>query len=506
MVKVSVVMPVYNASDFLEKSFSSFFNQTLKDIELICVDDGSTDDSLKILKNYESKYDSIHVFTQENKGSGKARNYGMDKANGEYIAFLDADDIFVDETALEKMYNFAIEKNADMVGANLKRVSENWELEDNFNYAENNYAYFSDYDVIKPIEYGIPWAFYKNIFKRSFLNEHNIRFPDLKRGQDPVLLAEVLTQIKELPVVPVDLYGYNYGAGGGANFKVNDYEKKYDYIMHFKETFFMLEKGGFNDISDKYKEKLVIFLNLESNKDDIELHEIIQELFKDEVNFDYRFNEDVFLNNFNHNISNIDFSNFNKYFKNMKIDFFNASFTADYFIPTDLLRPYLDVSSTESCAKISLYALRNESYNLALKNEYLYKENLELEKKIEDLNKFNEELLLPLPPRFLDYLILDNLNDSYKSIKREFLDKTLSSDYLIPYNLLKKFVLTSESFNEYNKINSLDMIQHIFDDLDNQNKLLSIKNEDLRSNLNDSIRLKSKDGSKNKSFKNIFKI
>ena len=149
------------------------------------------------------------------------------------------------------MYEYGSKHDADMVGANQKRVSIDGNLEDNFNYKQKNYTYFSDYGVISPQEYGIPWAFYKNIFKRSFLNKHNITFPNLKRGQDPVFLAEVLTKVNQIYVVCTDLYGYNYALGGGANSKVNDYNKKLDYMNHYKMTFKILDDAHFTEISIK---------------------------------------------------------------------------------------------------------------------------------------------------------------------------------------------------------------------------------------------------------------
>ena len=120
-VKISIIMPVYNDGYVIEESLNSVMNQTLEDIEIICVNDGSTDNSLEILKNYQSKYgDMIKIFNQENMGSGIARNNAMKYAIGEYIAFLDSDDIFIDKNALKKMYDVAIKNKADMVSANLK--------------------------------------------------------------------------------------------------------------------------------------------------------------------------------------------------------------------------------------------------------------------------------------------------------------------------------------------------------------------------------------------------
>ena len=89
---------------YLEKSIDSLINQTLDEIEIIAVNDGSTDSSLTILKDYEEKYNNIKVYTKENGGLSDARNYGLKYANGDYIAFLDSDD-YVDATLYEKMYN-----------------------------------------------------------------------------------------------------------------------------------------------------------------------------------------------------------------------------------------------------------------------------------------------------------------------------------------------------------------------------------------------------------------
>ena len=92
--KVSVILPVYNVSDYLRQCMDSIVGQTLKDIEIICVDDGSTDDSLAILKEYEAKDQRVKVIQQANAGAGAARNKGLEIATGEYLSFLDSDDFF----------------------------------------------------------------------------------------------------------------------------------------------------------------------------------------------------------------------------------------------------------------------------------------------------------------------------------------------------------------------------------------------------------------------------
>ncbi len=112
-LSVSVVMPIYNASDYLRPALDSVIAQTLRDIEIICIDDGSTDRSLAILKEYQKKDPRIRIVTETNAGPAKARNNGMRRARGEYLSFLDADDFF-EPTMLETLYRTAKEKSLDI--------------------------------------------------------------------------------------------------------------------------------------------------------------------------------------------------------------------------------------------------------------------------------------------------------------------------------------------------------------------------------------------------------
>ena len=108
MTKVSVIVPVYNAQQYLETCMDSICGQTLKELEILCVDDGSTDASYEILQNYAKKDSRIKLLSQKNQYAGVARNHGMKYARGKYMAFLDADDYFECDM-LEKMYERAEE-------------------------------------------------------------------------------------------------------------------------------------------------------------------------------------------------------------------------------------------------------------------------------------------------------------------------------------------------------------------------------------------------------------
>jgi len=113
MTKVSVIIPVYNAASFLRQCINSIIHQTLSDIEIIMVNDGSTDGSNTILKEYALQDNRITILNQENKGAGAARNAGLRAATGKYLSFLDADDFFEPEM-LEKLYNRCEETDADI--------------------------------------------------------------------------------------------------------------------------------------------------------------------------------------------------------------------------------------------------------------------------------------------------------------------------------------------------------------------------------------------------------
>ena len=117
-IKVSVVMPIYNADDYLKPAIDGVLGQTLTDIELICVDDGSTDKSLSIIKEYQQTDERVRILTENNAGPSTARNKGLVRARGKYVIFLDADD-FYDYTLLEKMYNQAEEQKLDFLRAGL---------------------------------------------------------------------------------------------------------------------------------------------------------------------------------------------------------------------------------------------------------------------------------------------------------------------------------------------------------------------------------------------------
>jgi len=126
MIKVSVIVPVYNTEEYLSKCLDSLVNQTLNEIEIIVVNDGSPDDSQKIIDEYSSKFTQIKSFQKPNGGLSDARNFGIEKAKGEFIGFVDSDD-YVDFEMFESMYRKATEHQAEIVLCDLEKVNEKGE-------------------------------------------------------------------------------------------------------------------------------------------------------------------------------------------------------------------------------------------------------------------------------------------------------------------------------------------------------------------------------------------
>ena len=153
--KISVIVPVYNVEKYLNRCLDSIVNQTLKDIEIICVNDGSKDNSLSILKEYALRDDRIKIIDKENEGLGYTRKVGLDNSTGKYILFCDSDDYYAELTAFEKLYNFALNKCVDVIAFDFYHFS----LNSNF----KNRCYF------------IPNCSNKEIFTyKDLLNIHNI--------------------------------------------------------------------------------------------------------------------------------------------------------------------------------------------------------------------------------------------------------------------------------------------------------------------------------------------
>lgn len=211
MVKVSVVIPVYNVEDFLEECLESITNQTLTDIEIICVNDGSKDRSLDILNEYAQKDSRITVIDQENGGHAVATNRGMDLACGDYLFLMDSDDI-LDLKALELTYNLAEEKSVDFVifqAINYYMDKDEYLEEENYSMnaladyvGESVFSYRDIRDYVFDITV-TPWS---KLYKREFIEENKIRFPEGLVFDDNVFFYDVLFAAEKITFLKKHLF------------------------------------------------------------------------------------------------------------------------------------------------------------------------------------------------------------------------------------------------------------------------------------------------------------
>ncbi len=188
-IKVSVIMPIYNAYSYLRPAMDSVLGQTLKELEIICIDDGSTDKSLEIIKEYQKRDDRVRIVTETNAGPALARNKGISRARGEYLAFLDADDFF-EPTMLETMYNAAKQDSLDIVINEYDIYNDHTAKFEDAPSNEHDEIYRAgsvtskseNPDEIFLSTTGSAW---NKLFKRSFVIEKELGFlPDVKMYED----------------------------------------------------------------------------------------------------------------------------------------------------------------------------------------------------------------------------------------------------------------------------------------------------------------------------------
>lgn len=198
MIKVSVIIPVYNTEKYLGKCLDSVCAQTLKEIETICVNDASTDNSLSILKEYASQDERIKLIDlEENKGVAAARNAGMNVTKGEYIGFVDSDD-WIDSTFFEKLYLQSDNGNVDIVkGADL-HVLKN-----------GNQEIWQQNDLIKQNKMNFWAQFTTAIYKNSLVKNQDIKFDEsLLVCEDINFLMEIVYQAKNIAFADDAIYFY----------------------------------------------------------------------------------------------------------------------------------------------------------------------------------------------------------------------------------------------------------------------------------------------------------
>lgn len=243
MPKVSIIMPVYNTEKYLRRSLEALVNQTLKDIEIIAVNDGSTDQSLDILNEYAERYSCIRVLSKENGGQATARNLGIRECRGEYVGFADSDD-YVDTTMFEKMYRLAKEKDCDMVECYFHFVEEAENRTRELPPRGRVREYTSQKDMLLDPQVS-PW---NKMYRREILLEPDVVFPEGLIYEDTAFYIKTIPYVKKSAYLDEQLVYYflrgNSTINANKSLKVGNifpvlenilqFYKKYDFYEEYK--------------------------------------------------------------------------------------------------------------------------------------------------------------------------------------------------------------------------------------------------------------------------------
>lgn len=243
MAAVSVILPAYNAGHLVEKAIASVLEQTLEDLELILVDDGSTDQTLDILKRFSDKHDRIKVVENEiNRGISHCRNVGNSVASGDWIALLDADDWW-DRQRLALLLDVAEEHSADIVADNQFFVSNDTSRPWRTLFPEQRISTrlitiddFLRHDM--PGQYGA-WGLLKPVFRKSFLREHGIRYDkNLRVHLDTAFILQCFVHNPRFVVCSQPLYYYRLNPGSiSLTLGISDLMKTQDINRYFLKLF-----------------------------------------------------------------------------------------------------------------------------------------------------------------------------------------------------------------------------------------------------------------------------
>ena len=240
MPKVSVIVPIYNVEKYLEKCINSLLSQTLEDIQIILVNDGSKDNSGNIAKECEKNNKNRIIYVEkENGGLSDARNYGLKYATGDFIAFLDSDD-YIEKNAYEEMYNKAIEENADYVECDFI-----WEFPNKIR-VDKQYPYKNKKEMLSFVRV-VAW---NKLIKRQLITDNNLEFPKGLRYEDVEFTYKLIPFINKFAYVDKPFIHYVQREGSIANVQ----NERTAEIFTVQDN--VIEFYKKNNIYEKYRDEL----------------------------------------------------------------------------------------------------------------------------------------------------------------------------------------------------------------------------------------------------------
>lgn len=247
---ISVIIPVYNAQDGIKRCVDSLLNQSFKNFEIILLNDGSKDNSLNILKEYELKYSFVRVIDKQNEGVAVTRNKGILLAEGEYTMFMDNDD-FVDSDYIETFYQAIHEKKLDLVIGGYKRVNQ-----------DNQIIFSQDIQQSEWSKYIImaPWA---KVYRTEFLKTNNLEFFDYGIGEDIIFNLATYKTTDKIGLLDYKGYNWYYNNQSISNTSQRGFSPKIDILVLFSK---ILELGKPSDLVVYYLKRYYVWYLLFSGR------------------------------------------------------------------------------------------------------------------------------------------------------------------------------------------------------------------------------------------------
>ena len=264
MSKYSIVIPVYNVDAYLEKCLDSVVNQTYKDIEVIIVNDGSTDNSKDIIDKYAKKYNFIKVINQKNMGLSMARNNGIKEVTSPYFILLDSDD-YIDKDLIEILDEEIKKGDVDLLRYQIRTVNN----DEAFEYHEKEFVNLSGYDAFNEIvKYSFVEVACLYLYRTKYFNDNKFLFAKDKYHEDFGLIPLVI--YKANSVSSIDKVGYNYVVRENSIMNNSNYNKTLkkvdDFYFHYK--YLIKELGDDDKIIKSFLANSLILKITELNKDD----------------------------------------------------------------------------------------------------------------------------------------------------------------------------------------------------------------------------------------------
>lgn len=245
-VKVSVIIPCYNVEKYLKACLKSLVNQTFSDFEVLLIDDGSTDATGEIASAFDKENENFKYYRTENKGPGHARNYGINLAKGEYIAFVDSDDT-VSPYYLEKLYNTACATNADIVCCNYSKYYDKNNSYYKIKFRKQKTGEYTNVEMMQLLlnDWTVRSYLWNKFFKKSIFTDNDLSFPNMY-FEDIVTVFKAAYYAEKVVAIPDTLYNYSIRPNSIMTSynvdKYNDYAMAYHLCREFAKEHGLLKK------------------------------------------------------------------------------------------------------------------------------------------------------------------------------------------------------------------------------------------------------------------------